>query len=297
MALLNNLYIFVVKEDVNEDVESTSHPVESGLEITDTVRRKPTSISLSGYIVDAGSLKAQEIRASINKLKNEGSLIKYVGNNVVSDMQIQSFRTGYANTTWGGMSFTMELKEVRIAKSAYQPPQQQQPSNSGSNSGSTTTPKPNTATEIKKGSTVVFKGGSVYVSSDAKKAAANRGRSTCTVQNINTKSWAKHPYHLISKDGGKVYGWVDKKDIEGVTTNTTAGKTNGGTQQVTQKSNKPVYHTVKSGDTIWSLVTKKYKSLGKSSQWVIDNNPKAFAKKGKANTLQVGKKLLMGYSK
>ena len=293
MALLNNLYVFVENEDVVEDVESTSHPVETGLEITDTIRRKPTSISLAGYIVDAGTLKAKEIRDNINKLKNEGSLIKYVGNNVVTDMQIQTFRTGYTKSTWGGMSFTMELKEVRIAKSAYQPPQQ----NTDAPSGSSGTVTPNTTTEIKEGSTVIFKGGSVYISSDAKRASATRGRSTCTVYKTNFASWALHNYCLISKDGGKVYGWVDKENIEGVTSNTTASTTNGGTQQVTQASGKPVWYTVKAGDTIWNLVNTNFKSLGKSCQWVIDNNADAFSQKGKATTLQVGKKLLMGYSK
>ena len=67
------------------------------------------------------------------------------------------------------------------------------------------------------------------------------------------------------------------------------------TKQVTSGDNKAVYHTVKKGNTVWGLVNNNYKSLGKSVQWVIDNNPKCFSKKGDPTTLIVGSKLLMGY--
>ena len=142
---------------------------------------------------------------------------------------------------------------------------------------------------------VVFKGGNVYVSSDAKKPAAKRGRSTCKITIINTRSWGIHAYHLISTDGKKVYGWVDKSNIEGLPTSSTNSKTNSGTKQTTSGNSKAVYHKVKKGNTIWTLVNKNYKSLGKSVNWVISNNPNAFSKKGDPKTLKVGVKLLMGY--
>ena len=77
--------------------------------------------------------------------------------------------------------------------------------------------------------------------SDAKKAAATRGRSTCKItiapdtNKVLNNSWAIHKYHLISTDGKKVYGWVDKENIEGTGSTGTSGTTNGGTQQVTKK--------------------------------------------------------------
>ena len=298
MALLNNLYIFVEKESITEDIESTSHPVEKGIDITDTIRRSPTTISLSGYIVKVDNVKTADAVTQIRKLKNNGSLIKYnSGTEIYENMQIQSFQRDKSYEVWGGYGFSMELKEVRIAKSSYTPPKK---------TTSTTTKPANTSkdTTIKAGSTVVFKGGNVYASSDAKKAAAKRNKSTCKVEipnskssPIRTESWAIHPYHLVSTDGGKVYGWVDKANIEGVKSTSTTAKTNGGTQQVNSKSGTAVYHTVKKGDTVYKLVTKNYKSLGKTCQWVIDNNPHAFSRKGDATTLQVGKKLLMGYKK
>lgn len=285
MALINNLYVFVEDEDVSRDINSTTHPVEKGLPITDTIRSEPLVISLKGKIVQTGNVKASKILSKIIQLQKSGSLIKYSGRNVASNMQIQSFNSSHPYTNAGGLDFDMELKEVRIAKSAYD----------GSKNTGNKTAK-NTNTKIEVGSIVIFKGGAVYKSSDAKTAAARRGRSTCKVTIISTKSYSVHQYHLISNDGGKVYGWVDKSNIETIGSGKTASTTKSGTQQVSSSGNKKaVYHTVKKGDTVWGLVNNNYKELGTSVQWVIDKNPSAFSRKGDARTLQVGKKLLMGY--
>lgn len=285
MAILNGLYIHVTKETLTADVETSSHPVESGIPTTDTVRAKPITISLSGKIVDYGNMKAEQVIAKINTLKNSGSLIEYRGRNVASSMQIEAFQTGQTNAINGGAEFTMDLVQVRIAKSAYVPKKE-------SAKAQTTAAKKNPV--IKVGSIVVFKGGSVYVSSDAKNAAATRGRSTCKVTIISTASYSVHQYHLISTDGKKVYGWVDKKNIEGAATTSTSGKTNAGTKQV-KTTKKAVYHKVKKGDTVYSLVNKTYKSLNTTCTWVMDNNPKAFTRKLGVATLRVGATLLMGY--
>lgn len=226
MAILNGLYIHVVDEELNEDVELTSHPVEKGIDVTDTVRVKPLTIALSGKIVDYGNMTAEQVLAKIKSLKNSGSLVDYRGRNVASNMQIQAFSTKHPNTNSGGADFDMELKQVRIATSSYVP----KPAATVKREDETKK-KP----EIKEGDTVVFKGGSVYVSSDAAKAACTKGRSTCKVTIISTHSWSIHKYHLISTDGKGVYGWVDLENIEGVTQPSTSGKTNAGTQQTTKK--------------------------------------------------------------
>lgn len=72
--------------------------------------------------------------------------------------------------------------------------------------------------EIKVGNIVQFKGGPVYISSSAAEPTVTRGASKCkcTIANSNA-----HPYHLISQDGAKVYGWVNASDVEGETVTTT----------------------------------------------------------------------------
>ena len=287
MALINNLYVQVTDESWDRSLDSTSHPVEKGLPITDTIKNKPIELSLSGNIVNVGNMKASEILSKLQDLKNKGSLINYSGRGTAANLQIQSFNTSHPNTIWGGCEFDMSLKEVRIAKKAYTPIQAASPAKT-----STTI----SAADIKVGSIVVFKGGNVYVSSDATKAASTRGRSTCKCTKISNASYSVHKYHLISTDGGNVYGWVDLANIESsANTSNTNATTKSGTQQVQNGSGTAVYHTVKKGDTVWALVNKNYKELGKSVQWVIDNNPSAFSRKGDPKTLQIGAKLLMGY--
>ena len=285
MALINGLYVFVETESRQESVESTTHPTEEGLPITSTIRKEPVVISLQGRIVDTDSSSATDTISQLEQLMETGSLVSYSGRTSASNFQIQSFNHDYDNKTWGGCVFTMELKQVRIAETSY--------TKKNTTSKQQATQK-KTSPSLKVGATVVFKGGSVYVSSDATKAAANRGRSTCKITIISTASYSKHQYHLISSDGGMVYGWVDKANIEGVPTSSTTNSTKAGTKQVSTGTGTKVYHTVKAGDTVWGLVNNNYKSLGKSVDWVISNNPSAFSRPGDPTTLKVGAKLLMG---
>lgn len=279
---MNGLYIFVEDEEINRDIKSTTHPVETGIEISSTIRREPIVISLKGKIVNVENMSASDILAKIIEWQKKGSLLSYVGRNSAQNLQIQSFPTTHPNTNAGGADFSMTLKEARIAKSSYTSASNKTASNSKNNP------------DLSVGATVVFTGGSVYVSSDATTPAATRGRSTCKITKINTRSWAKHPYHLISTDGKKVYGWVDKANIEGVTSNGKAATTNGGTQQVQSGKGTTVYHIVKKGDTVWGLVNTTYKSFGLTCQQLINNNPSAFTRKNDARTLQIGKKLWIG---
>lgn len=204
MALLNDIYIHVTDESVNRSVQSSDHPVEQNIDITDNIKREPIQLSLTGKLVDTDTVKSHEAYAMIYNLMDKGSLIKYSGRNLLQNMQIQSFNSTHPNTNNGGLDFTMELKEVRIAQSSYQQP--------------------------------------------------------------------------TDDDKGK-----------------TKAEQKAGTQQVKQGDGNAVYHTVKKGDTIWRLVNTNYKELGSSVQWVIENNPSAFSRKGDATTLQVGAKLLVGY--
>ena len=207
MAILNGMYIHVVDEKVDKDVEAPTHPVEEGIGTTDLVHMNPFTLSLSGKIVDYGDMKSHEVLAKISSLMASGSLVYYRGRNVKSNMIIRSFSTSHPNTNNGGADFEMELQEIRIAKKAY-------------------TPKETT----------------------------------------------------------------DKRTNE---------TTNAGTQQIKESDILlpfvPVYHLVRSGDTVWTLANISYKQLGTTTQWVVAKNPDAFSKEGDATTLQVGARLLMGY--
>lgn len=114
MALLNNYYIFVQDEDVKRGVSISSHPVEKGIAITDNVKHEPAVISIKGEIVGANASTTLDKIADLHK---NGKLVKYIGQNIMSNALITSFDTSHPNTIYGGCAFTMEIKEVRIASS------------------------------------------------------------------------------------------------------------------------------------------------------------------------------------
>lgn len=116
MALLNEHYIFVQDEDVQRGVKVSEHPVEKGVNITDNVKREAVVIKIKGEIVGAN---AAATLSAITTLHQKGKYVKYIGRNVINNAIISSFNTSHPNTIHGGCSFDMEIKEIRIAKSAY----------------------------------------------------------------------------------------------------------------------------------------------------------------------------------
>ena len=71
-----------------------------------------------------------------------------------------------------------------------------------------------TTTDFKVGDIVQFTGGGVYTSSAAHAPAHSRNQSRCKVTQIAAK--ARNQYHLISEDGGRVYGWVVSEDVKAI---------------------------------------------------------------------------------
>lgn len=145
MAFIDGIYIFVENEDFTEDVESSTHPVEEGVPITDTVKRGQKSYSLSGSIVDYPTsdqklirtllgisgegtitgrftVKAKTIKDRLIAKKNAGTLVTYDGGDgLITSVQITSFQATRSSSFAGGYSFSMTLKECRIVKNAYVP--------------------------------------------------------------------------------------------------------------------------------------------------------------------------------
>ena len=126
MSYLNGIYIFCDKESYSGDMEVSEHPVENGTNITDTVKKNPEELSISGAIVDYdvnGEInKAATILSKIEALKNAGALIKYSGRRALNDMQIKGFSTDHDNKIAGGATFSMTLHKCRIVSNAYVPP-------------------------------------------------------------------------------------------------------------------------------------------------------------------------------
>lgn len=73
-------------------------------------------------------------------------------------------------------------------------------------------PAPTPAKPVKVGDIVDFTGGPVYGTSDAATATVTREASRCKVTLLQIGG--KHPYHLISEDGGVVWGWCDANNVK-----------------------------------------------------------------------------------
>ena len=116
MAKINGLYIFVIDESKTFGVDATEHPVETGVDITDHVKRKAVEMSITGEIVgdDAASTMSR-----LKQMHQNGTLCKYVGRTTLSNCIITDFSTSHPHTIWGGCEFSMTLKEIRTASTSY----------------------------------------------------------------------------------------------------------------------------------------------------------------------------------
>lgn len=119
IAYINNFWVFVEEENVTRGIEISNHPVEEGMDITDNIKRQPITLSLSGEIVDNNGKSAPTILSNIQSLHQSGKYVKYSGRNIIKNAIIETFDTGHPNEVTGGCTFSMTLKEIRVAKPAY----------------------------------------------------------------------------------------------------------------------------------------------------------------------------------
>ncbi|ETT45217.1 hypothetical protein C162_21813 [Paenibacillus sp. FSL R7-269] len=115
MALINGMYITVQSESPSFPVTVTEQPVEKGINLIDHIQAQARTLSISGII--AGT-KAAKTRADIISVKDKGQIVSYVGRNGFVGV-ITDFSTSTDYTTADGMTFSMELREVRIAAASY----------------------------------------------------------------------------------------------------------------------------------------------------------------------------------
>lgn len=119
MALINKFYVHVTKESVKDSITVSEHPVEKGLNLTDNIKRSPVELSLTGEFVAYGSKKAADVYKKMRTYMRKGKLVKYQGRKTLSSALITDIQSEYTSAIVGGFSFTMTLKEIRVAKKAY----------------------------------------------------------------------------------------------------------------------------------------------------------------------------------
>ena len=115
MATINGMYILAESEDPTYEVDVTDQPVEDGIAISDHVQRKPRAMSITGYIVGSD---AAQIRQNLISLSDSGQSVQFMGRNLFTGV-IVSFSSKHDYKIANGFSFSLSLKEIRIAKSSY----------------------------------------------------------------------------------------------------------------------------------------------------------------------------------
>lgn len=184
MATLNGLYIFVADESKTFGVDATEHPVETGVDITDHVKRKAITMSISGEIVGKN---ASSTMSRLKQMHQNGTPCKYVGRTSLSNCIITDFSTDHPNTIWGGCSFSMTLREIRTASTSYKKVKK------------AASPKKKTGTQqVKKKSKVVYvyhtvkKGDCIWNLVAAKKAPYKKyGLSCDEVMKLNPSAFSR----------------------------------------------------------------------------------------------------------
>lgn len=91
----------------------TEKPVEKGENVVDHTKKQPITIELVGAIVgdDAGD-KLNKLK----KLQNEGTLIKYIHRNALSNMFIEDISSVHETKIRNGFEFNIRLKQIRIVQ-------------------------------------------------------------------------------------------------------------------------------------------------------------------------------------
>jgi LysM repeat protein len=111
--------VMVEKETSNNDAELGEQPVEEGLPLTDHSREKPISLSINGKIIRETDAQAKSVTDAINNYKKKKQKISYEGRRIYHNMMIETFQLSTDKSTANGYSFTMTLREIRIAKPSY----------------------------------------------------------------------------------------------------------------------------------------------------------------------------------
>lgn len=158
MAKLGHVTIFAEKESGIHSVDVTQYAVEKGEPFTDHVKKRPSEWSVTGYILKDNWKMQLE---SLKKMMNNGTIVKYVGKTMATDVVITYIADDYSSNVANGFGINVSLQKVRITKTAWikvppkQKPVQKPISNSGKKKPVQKKPRASAAVyhKVKKGET------------------------------------------------------------------------------------------------------------------------------------------------
>lgn len=101
----------LVKENIDFDADVTSKEVEKGADISDHMKAKPFTASLSGVMVEDADAKLEALK----KYQKEGELLTYIGKSTLESVVITSLQVEHTVKNFTGYDFDIRIKEVRVA--------------------------------------------------------------------------------------------------------------------------------------------------------------------------------------
>lgn len=116
---LGGYLIHVVSESIKGDVNVIEQPAEEGLPLTDHVEKKPFILSIEGTLVRPSQARVDELISALEKFRDSGKMISYEGRRIYKNIVIETFSFDADKSISNGYRFSMRLKQIRIAKTAY----------------------------------------------------------------------------------------------------------------------------------------------------------------------------------
>lgn len=119
---LHGLLIHVVDEDADIDVDTPTHKVEKGIDLSDHVERKPIVVKISGLLIRPTADRVETLVQKLQAIEFEGKLITYEGRRIYKNMLVSGLTIKANSGVMNGYRFSLTLTEVRIGQSSYVKP-------------------------------------------------------------------------------------------------------------------------------------------------------------------------------
>ncbi|MBU5214352.1 phage baseplate protein [Heyndrickxia oleronia] len=113
MPKLGDVLIDSIKSiDLGESSDTTDHALEDGEEISDHIKNDPITLNIEGVMLDKNHAKLNKIR----KYRQEGKILSFNYRAKLETVVITSFNPNYDSSIKDGYTFSMSLKQIRLAK-------------------------------------------------------------------------------------------------------------------------------------------------------------------------------------
>lgn len=101
----------LLQENIDYDADVTDKAVEKGADISDHMKAKPFTASLSGVMVEEAEAKLEALK----KFQEDAELLTYIGKSSLENVAITSIQVEHTVENFEGYNFDIRIQEVKIA--------------------------------------------------------------------------------------------------------------------------------------------------------------------------------------